>query len=170
MLYNISSYSFRLKNDLNDLSGNNEKSLLKFLSEGFAEREGFEPAILSDVRKCQKPNAQGFPFLLWCFIVSHNIILSLLIRVHFRVRRFSLLIFVYTGLYNLLKRSIAFAFNSSTIAMYGFIAFISECPVHFIITSDGMPSCNAVTTKVRRPQCVVSNAHLGNTCSCRSCP
>lgn len=134
------------------------------------EREALKPAILSDVRKCQKPNTQGFSFLSWCFIMPHNAILPLLIRVHFRVRRFSLLIFVYTGLYNLLKRSIAFAFNSSTIAMYGFIAFISECPVHFIITSDGMPSCNAVTTKVRRPQCVVSNAHLGNTCSCRSCP
>ena len=37
--------SFRLKNDLNDLSGNNEKNLLKFLSEGFAEREGFEPPV-----------------------------------------------------------------------------------------------------------------------------
>ena len=71
----------------------------------------------SDVRKCQKPNTQGFSFLLWCFIVPHNAILSLLIRVHFRVRRFSLLIFVYTGLYKLLKRSIAFAFNSSTIAI-----------------------------------------------------
>lgn len=75
------------------------------------------PAILSDVRKCQKPNTQGFSFLLWCFIVPHNAILSLIIRVHFRVRRFSLLIFVYTGLYKLLKRSIAFAFNSSTIAI-----------------------------------------------------
>lgn len=79
--------------------------------------EALRPAILSDVRKCQKPNTQGFSFLLWCFIVPHNAILSLLIRVHFRVRRFSLLIFVYTGLYKLLKRSIAFAFNSSTIAI-----------------------------------------------------
>lgn len=94
-----------------------EKRLLKFLSEAFAEREALRPAILSDVRKCQKPNTQGFSFLLWCFIVPHNAILSLLIRVHFRVRRFSLLIFVYTGLYKLLKRSIAFAFNSSTIAI-----------------------------------------------------
>lgn len=94
-----------------------EKRLLKFLSEAFAEREALRPAILSDVRKCQKPNTQGFSFLLWCFIVSHNAILSLLIRVHFRVRRFSLLVFVYTGLYKLLKRSIAFAFNSSTIAI-----------------------------------------------------
>ena len=94
-----------------------EKRLLKFLSEAFAEREALRPAILSDVRKCQKPNTQGFSFLLWCFIIPHNAILPLLIRVHFRVRRFSLLIFVYTGLYNLLKRSIAFAFNSSTIAI-----------------------------------------------------
>lgn len=87
------------------------------LIELFAEREALKPAILSDVRKCQKPNTQGFSFLLWCFIIPHNAILPLLIRVHFRVRLFSLLIFVYTGLYNLLKRSIAFAFNSSTIAI-----------------------------------------------------
>lgn len=79
--------------------------------------EALKPAILSDVRKCQKPNTQGFSFLSWCFIIPHNAILPLLIRVHFRVRLFSLLIFVYTGLYNLLKRSIAFAFNSSTIAI-----------------------------------------------------
>ena len=51
-----------------------------------------------------------------------------------------------------LNRDIARSFSSSTIAMYGFIAFMSECPVHFIITSDGMPSCNAGTTNVRRPQ------------------
>lgn len=58
------------------------------LIELFAEREALRPAILSDVRKCQKPNTQGFSFLSWCFIVPHNAILSLLIRVHFRVRRF----------------------------------------------------------------------------------
>lgn len=69
-----------------------------------------------------------------------------------------------------LKRDIARSFSSSTIAMYGFMAFMSACPVHFIITSDGMPSCNAVTTNVRRPQWVVSNAHLGITCSIRSLP
>lgn len=96
----------------------NKKSCKSFdLQDSVAEREALRPAILSDVRKCQKPNTQGFSFLLWCFIVPHNAILSLLIRVHFRVRRFSLLIFVYTGLYKLLKRSIAFAFNSSTIAI-----------------------------------------------------
>ena len=99
----------------------NEKSaqlvVLQLVTLTLAEREALRPAILSDVRKCQKPNTQGFSFLLWCFIVPHNTILSLLIRVHFRVRRFSLLIFVYTGLYKLLKRSIAFAFNSSTIAI-----------------------------------------------------
>jgi hypothetical protein len=96
---------------LTDIKG--DDSMVDF----FAEKMALRPAILSDVRKCQKPNTQGFSFLLWCFIVPHNAILSLLIRVHFRVRRFSLLIFVYTGLYKLLKRSIAFAFNSSTIAI-----------------------------------------------------
>ena len=96
----------------------NKKSRKSFdLQDSLAEREALRPAILSDVRKCQKPNTQGFSFLSWCFIIPHNAILPLLIRVHFRVRLFSLLIFVYTGLYNLLKRSIAFAFNSSTIAI-----------------------------------------------------
>ena len=46
-----------------------EKRLLKFLSEAFAEREALKPAILSDVRKCQKPNTQGFSFF---FVVFYN--------------------------------------------------------------------------------------------------
>lgn len=44
-----------------------EKRLLKFLSEAFAEREALRPAILSDVRKCQKPNTQGFSFFIVVF-------------------------------------------------------------------------------------------------------
>ena len=72
--------------------------------------------------------------------------------------------------YSLSNRDIACSFSSSTIFTYGFIAEKSLCPVHFIITSLGMPSCKAVTTNVRRPQWVVSNAHLGNTSSCRTLP
>lgn len=60
------------------------------------------------------------------------------------------LYFVY--IHKLSNRDIARSFNSSTILTYGFIAEKSLCPVHFIITSLGIPSCKAVTTNVRRPQ------------------
>ena len=100
--------------------------------------------------------------------MPYNAINTAKYRVQIRVRGFYVDIFVYH--HKLSNRDIARSFNSSTILTYGFIAEKSLCPVHFIITSLGIPSCKAGTTNVRRPQWVVSNAHLGNTSSCRTFP
>ena len=54
-------------------------------------------------------------------------------------------------------------FNSSTIATYGFMAVKSLWPVHFIITSAGIPRRREFTTKVRRTQCVAMSGYTQYT-------
>ena len=51
----------------------------------------------------------------------------------------------------------------STIATYGFMAVKSLWPVHFIITSAGIPRRREFTTKVRRAQCVAMSGYTQYT-------
>lgn len=44
------------------------------------------------------------------------------------------------------------------------------CPVHFMITSVGMPRYRAMVMKVRRPQCEVRSSCFGCVFSCRVLP